>query len=61
MAGALVGLTLVLRTGPEPLSMVSAVRAQVAGPTQDQPIYAAQTMEQVISGRWPSAASPCWC
>jgi len=61
MSGASVGLTVVLRTGPEPLSMVSAVRAQVAGPTQDQPIYAAQTMEQVISGRWPSAASPCWC
>jgi predicted permease len=50
MSGASVGLTVVLRTGPEPLSMVSAVRAQVAGPTQDQPIYAVQTMEEVISG-----------
>jgi putative ABC transport system permease protein len=32
------------------LSLVSAVRAQVAGPTQDQPIYAVRTMEQIISG-----------
>jgi len=50
MSEAVAGLTLVLRTGPEPLSLVSAVRAQVAGPTQDQPIYAVRTMEQIISG-----------
>jgi predicted permease len=50
MSGALAGQTLMLRTGPEPLSMVPAVRAQVAGPTQDQPIYAVSTMEQTISG-----------
>jgi predicted permease len=50
MSEAVAGLTLVLRTGPEPLSMVSAVRAQVAGPTRDQPIYAVRTMEQIISG-----------
>jgi predicted permease len=50
MSGGVAGLTLVLRTGPEPLSMVSAVRAQVAGPTRDQPIYAVRTMEQIISG-----------
>jgi predicted permease len=50
MSVAVAGLTLVLRTGPEPLSLVSAVRAQVAGPTQDQPIYAVRTMEQIISG-----------
>jgi hypothetical protein len=50
MSEAVVGLTLVLRTGPEPLSLVSAVRAQVAGPTQDQPIYAVRTLEQIISG-----------
>jgi len=47
--GAL-GLTLVVRSTPEPLSMVSAVRAQVAGPTQDQPIYTVRTMEQIMSG-----------
>ena len=50
MSGAAVGQTLLLRTGPEPLSIVSAVRAQVAGPTQDQPIYAVRTMEQIMSG-----------
>jgi putative ABC transport system permease protein len=50
MSEAVAGLTLVLRTGPEPLSMVPAVRAQVAGPTRDQPIYAVRTMEQIISG-----------
>ena len=47
--GAL-GLTLVVRTVPDPLSVVSAVRAQVAGPTQDQPIYAVRTLEQIMSG-----------
>src|SRR5580658_5980808 len=50
MSAGVTGLTLALRTGPEPLSMVSAVRAQVAGPTLDQPIYAVRTMEQIISG-----------
>jgi predicted lysophospholipase L1 biosynthesis ABC-type transport system permease subunit len=49
MSGAVAGLSLVLRTGLEPLSLVSAVRSQVAGPTQDQPIYAVRTMEQIIS------------
>jgi len=50
MSEAVTGLTLTLRTGPEPLSLVSAVRIQVAGPTQDQPIYAVRTMEQIIAG-----------
>jgi predicted permease len=49
MPAAVAGLTLMVRTGPDPLSLVSAVRAQVAGPTQDQPIYAVRTMEQIIS------------
>jgi len=49
MSAAVAGLTLALRTVPEPLSLVSAVRAQVAGPTRDQPIYAVRTMEQIIS------------
>jgi predicted permease len=49
MSGAVAGLTLALRTGPEPLSLVSAVRANVAGPTRDQPIFAVRTMEQIIS------------
>ena len=50
MSGAVAGLTLTLRTASEPLSLVAAVRAQVAGPTRDQPIYAVRTMEQIISG-----------
>jgi predicted permease len=50
MAGSVAGLTLALRTAPDPLSVVSAVRAQVAGPTEDQPIYGVQTMEEIISG-----------
>jgi ABC-type lipoprotein release transport system permease subunit len=49
MSEAVAGLTLVLRTAPEPLSLVSGVRAQVAGPTRDQPIYKVHTMEQIIS------------
>jgi predicted permease len=49
MSAGVAGLTLVLRTGPEPLSLVSSVRTEVAGPRQDQPIYAVRTMEQIIS------------
>jgi predicted permease len=49
MTEAVAGITLALRTVPDPLSMVSGVRAQVAGPTLDQPMYGVQTMEQVIS------------
>lgn len=49
MSGVTTGLPLVLRTGPDPLSVVSAVRAQVAGPTEDQPIFEVETMEQMIS------------
>jgi len=50
MSEAVAGLTLVMRTGPEPLSLVSAVRAQVAGPTRDQPVYAVRTLEQIVAG-----------
>jgi predicted permease len=49
MPMAVAGLTLVVRTTPDPLSTVSAVRAQVAGPTEDQPIFGVETMEQIIS------------
>jgi predicted permease len=49
MSEGVAGLTLTLRTRVEPLSLIPAVRAQVAGPTRDQPIYAVQTMEQIIS------------
>jgi predicted permease len=50
MSEGVTGLTLVVRTSPPPLSVVSAVRAQVAGPTEDQPMYGIRTMEQVIAG-----------
>jgi len=49
MPEVVAGLTLALRTASDPLSVVSAVRAQVAGPTEDQPISGVQTMEQIIS------------
>ncbi|MGA7409861.1 MAG: ABC transporter permease [Bryobacteraceae bacterium] len=49
MTEGVAGLTLALRTGPEPLGLVPAVREQVAGPTQDQPSYGVRTMEQTIS------------
>jgi len=49
MGGIQVGANLMVRTGPEPLSLVSSVRAQVAGPTEDQPIYGVRTMEQIIA------------
>jgi predicted permease len=47
--GSVAGLPLLLRTTRDPLSLVSAVRAQVAGPTEDQPISGVETMEQLIS------------
>ncbi len=49
MPEIVVGGTLTLRSGPDPLSVLSAVRAQVAGPTEDQPIYGVRTLEQIIS------------
>ncbi len=49
MSEVTIGLTLALRTGPEPLSLVPAVRAQVAGPTEDQAVYSVRTMEQIVS------------
>jgi predicted permease len=49
LSGTVTGLTLVVRTAPDPLSLVSAVRAQVAGPTGDQPIFDVASMEEVIS------------
>ncbi|MDR3700121.1 MAG: ABC transporter permease [Candidatus Sulfopaludibacter sp.] len=49
MTEAVAGLNLTLRTSPEPLTLVPAMRAAVAGPTRDQPIYAVRTMEEIIS------------
>ena len=50
MSEAVAGLTLMLRTGPAPMSLLSAVRAEVAGPTRDQPIYSVKTMEEIVMG-----------
>jgi len=44
-----VGANLLVRTAADPSSAVSVVRAQVAGPTNDQPMYDVQSMEQIIS------------
>jgi putative ABC transport system permease protein len=49
MSAGVTGLTLTVRTTTEPINLLSAVRAQVAGPGRDQPIYAVQTMEQIVS------------
>ncbi len=49
MTEAIAGLNLTLRATPEPLTLVPAMRAAVAGPTRDQPIYAVRTMEEIIS------------
>lgn len=49
MSRGVAGLNLVVRTTRGPLAMVSLLRAQVAGTTNDQPMYAVQTMEQLIS------------
>jgi len=50
MTEGVAGVPIVLRTIPEPLSLVNAVRTQIAGPARDQPIYSVRTMEQIISG-----------
>ena len=50
MSEGVAGLTLALRSGPDPLTLVSVLRAQVAGSTRDQPIYSIRTMEEIISG-----------
>ena len=49
VSGGVAGLNILLRTGAEPMSFLPAVRAQVAGPTQDQPVYAVRTMQQIVA------------
>jgi hypothetical protein len=58
MSAGVTGLTLVLRSGPEPLSMVPAVRAQVAGPTLDQPVHPQVEARLVRMRRCPVVAQP---
>jgi predicted permease len=50
MSGGVTSLTLMFRSKGEPLSFVPAVRAAVAGPTDDQPVYGVRAMQDVISG-----------
>jgi predicted permease len=50
MSSGVAGLTLTLRSKGEPLSLVPSVRTAVAGPTDDQPVYAVRAMKEVISG-----------
>ncbi len=45
---AVAGLNLMLRTHAEPLGVAEAMRAAVAGPTRDQPVFAVRTMEQIV-------------
>jgi predicted permease len=49
MRQAKTGLRLVLRTGSNPVGVVSAVSKQVMGPGRDQPVYNVNSMEQLIS------------
>src|SRR5579871_1679468 len=46
---ATTGLTLIARTAPDPMSMLAAVRAEVAGPGRDQPIYAVRTLDETLA------------
>lgn len=50
MGSGVTGLTLTLRSKGDPLKMVPAVRAAVAGPTDDQPVWRVRAMRQVIAG-----------
>jgi predicted permease len=49
MTEIVAGADLAARTRPDPLDMTSVVRAQVSGPTEDQPIFGVRTMEQIIA------------
>ena len=44
------GITLVIRTGTDPLSFLTAVRRQVRAVGTDQPLYNIRSMEQILSG-----------
>ncbi|HXX23718.1 MAG TPA: ABC transporter permease [Terriglobia bacterium] len=43
------GMTLVVRSHSNPVTLIPAVRRAVMGPWKDQPVFNVQTMEQVIS------------
>jgi predicted permease len=47
--GGLTDVTLVVRTGADPLTLISPVREAIRSVTSDQPLYDLLTMEEVIS------------
>ena len=49
MSMSATGMTLVVRSHSNPVTIVPAVRQAVMGPWRDQPVFNVQTMEQVIS------------
>ena len=51
MPEIVVGANLLARTEADPLGAIAAVRSQVAGPTNDQPMFGVQTMEEIISAK----------
>ncbi|HTR78360.1 MAG TPA: ABC transporter permease, partial [Gemmatimonadaceae bacterium] len=61
MSEAVGGLTLAVRTESDPLGFVPAVRAAVAGPSLDQPLYQALTMDRSSRRRSPTVALRCSC
>jgi predicted permease len=50
MRDEIAGAYLLMRTTGDPLSVLASVRRSVAGPTNDQPVFAVRTMEQIVSG-----------
>ncbi|HEV2388850.1 MAG TPA: ABC transporter permease [Candidatus Acidoferrales bacterium] len=44
-----IGMTLAVRTRTGPLAAVAAIRGAVLGPGRDQPVYAVETMAQMIA------------
>ncbi len=49
LSEAVGGLTLAIRTESDPAGFLPSVRAAVSGPTLDQPVYQALTMEQIVA------------
>ncbi|MGO9270930.1 MAG: FtsX-like permease family protein, partial [Terriglobia bacterium] len=49
MSVGVAGLTMMIRTAPDPLALIPELRRAIAGPTEDQPMYAVETMNQIIS------------
>lgn len=50
MSSGVAGVTLALRGKADPLNLTPSVRAAVAGPTDDQPVYGVRSMNEVIAG-----------